>query len=117
MTPEKLQMEQFKSEVRNDLKELTSNINKLTDAVGRVVTTLAVTEEQKRQQEATNIEFKKDIRSLKSDVAEIKLERAKESQSRGFLMKWWPFLLFAAMMGTAFLTAFFSGFGKALISG
>ena len=87
------EMDEFKTEMRRDFTELTANMKELTQAVSKMTTTLAVSEEQKKHQERINENVKFEISSLKKDVTTIKLERASEKQSREFLMKYWPWLL------------------------
>ena len=105
-------MEEFKQEVRDDLKTLTSNVGELTKAIGDMATVMAVSEEQKKQQDQINRRLSDGLDTVRRDMEVIKLERAEEKQSRVFLMKWWPFLLIFATVGSAAVTAFFSGIGK-----
>lgn len=140
MDPQERQnMEDFKTEVREDLRELTKNVSKLTEAVSTMTTALAVTEEQKKHQEKINIDHKNDMKELKAsflkdmngmrtsldgDISTIKeslhvivIERAEEKQSRAFLMKWWVFLLFFVTIISISLSAFISNAAKTLLSG
>lgn len=117
MSPETKNMEEFKQEVRDDLRELTRNVSKLTEAVGSMATTLAVSEEQKKQQERINESQWLEINQLKKDVGEIKIERATEKPAREFLSKNLPILAFLVTLASVVMASLGAKYGSSIFGG
>lgn len=105
-------LDDFKKEVRDDLKILTNNVGELTKAVSTMATTLAVSEEQKKHQDEKNRRAENAINRLDDRVSAIELARAKEERGRQFINKWWPYMLVSAVLISAVVTSFFGGLGR-----
>ncbi|QZI87841.1 hypothetical protein SIPHO054v2_p0042 [Vibrio phage 103E44.1] len=116
MSPEINDMsdEEIRVEIKHLVKAVESN-SETTNAIASNVTKLTEfmirNEESKSRQNEINHDLvrenesrKSEIKDLNKAVNEINLSRAKEEQSRNFIMKYWPWLLVAVVLGTGFVT-------------
>lgn len=108
-------MEDFKREVREDLRELTGSVSELTKAVGLMATTIAVSEEQKKTQERINQEHGLEIKNLNSRMSTIELERASERPFREFVSKNFAMIVLMTTLASAALLAAASKYGAGII--
>jgi chromosome segregation ATPase len=98
------EMEDFKREVRTDLRELTKNVSDLTKAVSDMTTSLAVSEEQKKHQERVNNTVSSELNSIKGRISKLELYNAENKQSASFLNKYYPVLFCVAVAVVAYVS-------------
>ena len=99
-------MDDFKSEVRNEIKQMAASVNRMADSVTMLVESDIRRQEREERQQDINSRVADDIRMLKNFREEILIKRGEESQSRTWLMKNYHWLVILAFAGIAFISRF-----------
>ena len=100
------EMDDFKQEVRSEIKQMASSVNKMADAVTMLVESDIRRQEREDRQQETNSRMADDIRLLKNFREDIIVSRAKESPARDWLSKNYPWLVVIAALATAYISKF-----------
>ena len=93
-----------------NIQECTKAVKDMAEAVNKFVVHAEISKVKEESQIKFNDEVKSDIKEIKSSIGNIEKERAKESQSRSFLMRYWPFL--ATAIGSVSLAKLLEMFPK-----
>ena len=110
------EMQDFKDEIRNDIKEMTQGINKLADVVNTVFTQNEVNKEKDANQREFNDNIKVDLDKIKIKIENINTSRSEEKQARDFLMKYWPWFIVVTILSSSALSVFMSISLKSIIN-
>lgn len=98
---------EIRAEIKHLVKAVESN-SETTNAIALNVSKLTEfmirNEEAKSRQNEINHDLTTRVKANEDDIRDIVLSRAKEEQSRNFVMKYWPWLLVAVVLGTAVVT-------------
>jgi len=84
-----------------NIQECTKAVKDMAEAVNKFVVHAEISKIKEESQIKFNDEVKTDIKEIKSTLSDIKSARDRESQSRSFLLKYWPFL--ATLVGSVSL--------------
>lgn len=105
---------EIRAEIKHLVKAIESNsetTNAIASNVSKLTEFMIRNEEAKSRQNEINRDLihenesrKSEIKDLNKAVSEINLSRAKEEQSRDFIMKYWPWLFVAVVLGIGFVT-------------
>ncbi|CAM0104791.1 hypothetical protein VPH159E362A_0047 [Vibrio phage 159E36-2a] len=105
---------EVRAEIRHLVKAVESNsetTNAIASNVSKLTEFMIRNEEAKSRQNEINQyltreneDRKNENKALNDAVSEIKISRAKEEQSRDFIMKYWPWLFVAVVLGIGFVT-------------
>ncbi len=104
---EKSEMDDFKEEVRTEIKQMAASVDKMAGAVQTLVENDIRKQEREDRQIDLNDRTGKRLLKLEEFREDILISRATESSAREFLNKYWPILSIVAVVATAYLTKMF----------
>lgn len=104
---EKGEMDNFKEEVRTEIKQMASSVDKMAGAVQTLVENDIRKQEREDRQVDLNDRTGKRLLKLEEFRENILISRAKESPARDFLNRYWPILSIVAIIATAYVTKTF----------
>ena len=97
-------MDDFKQEVRSEIKQMASSVNKMADSVTMLVENDIRRQEREDRQQEVNARMADDIRNLKAFREDILLKRAEESTARNWLTKNFPWLVVTVVLIAGYIT-------------
>lgn len=100
------EMEDFKQEVRSEIKAMAQSVNKMADSVTALVENDIRRQEREDRQAEMNERINDRIHKLENFREDILIKRGEESTSRNWLMKNYPWLAVLAVIGIAWLSKF-----------
>lgn len=99
-------MDDFKQEVRTEIKQMAASVDKMAGAVQTLVENDIRKQEREDRQSELNERTSSRILKLEEFREEILIKRAKESPAREFLNKNWPSLMALIVAGGYLLKTF-----------
>lgn len=100
------EMEDFKEEVRSEIKQMARSVDKLSNAVQTLVENDIRKQEREDRQAELNDRMAERVLKLENFREDILIKRSEESSSRNWLMKNYPWLAVLAVIGIAWLSKF-----------
>lgn len=99
-------MEDFKEEVRVEIKQMARSVDKLSNAVQTLVENDIRKQEREDRQAELNDRMGERMLKLENFREEILIKRGEESTSRNWLMKNYPWLVVLVILFAAYITKF-----------
>jgi hypothetical protein len=86
------------AELRAEIKHLVKSTDKIASNMATLTEFMIRSEENRTRQNEINQHVQMTLDTHSEEIQTIKLERAREEQSRNFIMKYWPWLLVVAVV-------------------
>ena len=99
-------MEEFKQEVRSEIKQMASSVNKMADSVTMLVENDIRRQEREDRQHEVNDRHADRLNRLESFREDIIVKRASESNAREWLSKNYPWLVAIVIMASGYIIKF-----------
>ncbi len=91
-------------ELQRDMQTMAKSITQLAENISKLVESDIRRQERESRQQEFNEQMRNRVRNLEDWKQCIDISRAKESQGRDFLMKYWPILLLIGSIAAFKLT-------------
>jgi len=100
-------MDEFKREVRSEIKQMASSVNKMADSVNKLVENDIRRQEREDRQSEINDRIADRLNRLESFREDILVKRASESPARDWLSKNYPWLAIIVLLASGYIVKAF----------